>query len=148
MPTFVTYSVDDIQIGRLFLPGPGETGWNWMERAGREQMWETLQVVPRRTHALASSLNLALTPNGPLNVRYSIGTYSPYAEYVIFGTTGPIYGSGGWTDDDGNKWMLIRPYPHSWFMYPVGLSEVSGQTANNFLARAGRTMLNKYGPSW
>lgn len=150
MGTEVWVTIEDTQIGRLFLPGPGETGWNWMERAGREQMYETLRRVPRRTHALAGSLNLALTPNGPLNVRYSIGSYSDYAVYVIFGTkqVAPIYPKGNWTDEDGNKWLLIRPMPHSWYIYPVGVAFVDGQVANDFLSAAADHMLGKYGPAW
>jgi hypothetical protein len=144
MATIVRKTIYDWEIGRLFLPGPGETAWNWMERAGREQMWHTLRLVPRRTGALAASHNLALTPAGPLNVRYSIGTYSEYADYVIHGTTGPIWGDGGWTDEDGNHWLLIRPFPHSWFAYPVGLSQVDGQDANNYLLAAAMEMIRKY----
>jgi hypothetical protein len=150
MGTIVRTIIQDTDIGRLFLPGPGETAWNWMERAAREQMTQTLKEVPRRTNALASSLNIAILPNGYVNCFYSIGSYSDYAPYVIFGTkhVAPIRPKGSWTDADGNAWLWIRPFPHSWWMGGGGIEHVAGQDANNFLDRGSKFMLAKYGPGW
>ena len=153
MPTLVKVTVDDEDIARIFMPG-GDA-WNWMERVGREQMEYTLAGTPVRTGELRKSMNLALTPNGKNNVRYSVGSYSEHAEYVIFGTTPPIYGDGNFMSKPRRlpngrmsvsvPLLWIRPAPHSWFAFPFQIRFVDGQMANDFMGRAGTIIYSKYG---
>lgn len=145
MGTKIRVTTYDWEIGRLFLPGPGENAWDWMRRAGNEQMWHTKRLAPYRTGDLQRSLNLSLTPYGPLNVRYTIGSYSDYAEYVIKGTGPQIWGNGNWVDMDDEPVMRIRAAPHSWFTYPVNMYIVDGQMPNDFLSYAANFIIAKYG---
>lgn len=148
MPTIVRETIYDTQIARLFVPG-GD-GWDWMLSVGQEQMMHTLMQTPVRSGELRRSFNLALTPHGRNNVRYTVGTYSEYADYVIFGTTGPIFADDYvfTADQDPDDYdyprMRIRPAPHSWFGDYTYRLWVNGQTANNFMERAAAIIIAKY----
>jgi len=161
MGTLVRVTVNDTNINRLFLPG-GD-GWSWMQKVGQEQMFITLEQTPVRSGELRRSLNLALTPNGRNNVRYTVGSYSETAIYVIFGTKNPIYGSGSYmkkstrlrkgqigyqrgvkTMSIAHPLMMVRPQPHSWFDRPTPMRFVDGQMANDFMGRAGQIIYNRY----
>lgn len=141
MATVVRVTIYDSQIAAFFLPG-GDT-WNWMQRVGFEHMQMAAIEAPSRTNRLRSLHNLALTPVGRNQCRYSVGNYADYAAYVHEGTTGPIT-STGW-DDGSPAFMAIRPAPSSRFPNGGYLREVSGQTANPWLSRAGNIVLAKYG---
>jgi hypothetical protein len=144
MPTLVRSTVDEGAIDRIFKTGDG---WTWMKKVGQEQMFYTLEQTPVRTGDLRRSFNLALTPNGKYKVRYTVGTYSPKAKYVIFGTTPPIYGSGKKyrNQQHGYPLMLIKAAPHSWFGHPTTKRFVDGQPENDFMSRAAGIIMSKYG---
>ena len=144
MPTLVRVTVEDQNINRIFLPG-GDA-WDWMRKVGQEQMFITLEQTPVRSGELRRSFNLALTPNGANNVRYTVGTYSEHAVYVIFGTTPPIWGDGNaMAANPPGPLMLIRPSPHSWSPHPFWKRLVDGQMANDFMGRAGAVIYARYG---
>jgi hypothetical protein len=153
MPTIVRETIYDTQVERLFLPP--QSAWKWMEKLGREQYDLTVAGAPVRTGELKRSFNLAVTPHGKYRARYTVGSYSPYADYVIFGTTPPIYGDGNFMSKPrrlkGGKMstpvpmMRIRAAPHSWFLHLVNLRFVDGQMANNFMWRAAAVILSRYG---
>jgi hypothetical protein len=143
MATLVRSTVDEAAIDRIFKGGDG---WDWMKKVGQEQMFYTLEQTPVRTGDLRRSFNLALTPNGKYKVRYTVGTYSRKAKYVIFGTTPPIYGRGKWMHKTGGyPLMLIKPAPHSWFSHPTTKRFVNGQPENDFMSRAADKIMAKYG---
>ncbi len=141
--TNVRVTINDTEISSLFVPG-GD-GWDWMERVGREQLFLTLMQTPVRTGSLKASFNLALTPNGRNNVRYTVGSYSDHAIYVVLGTTSPIYADGLIVTKEGYPLMWIRAAPHSWNPNPRWARFVRGQTANDFMGRAADEILAKYG---
>jgi hypothetical protein len=154
MGTLVRVTINDEEIARLFLPP--QSAWRWMEKVGREQYDLTVAGAPVRTGDLKRSFNLAVTPNGKYQARYTVGSYSPHATYVIFGTTPPIYGSGNFMSRPrrikGGKgkmstpvpMMRIRAAPHSWFLHPVNLRFVDGQMANDFMGRAADVIIGRY----
>lgn len=155
MPTIVRETIFDSQIERLFLPP--QSAWKWMEKVGREQYDLTVAAAPVRSGELKKSFNLAVLPNGKYRAFYTVGSYSPHADYVIFGTTPPIYGSGNFMSKPrrikGGKgkmstpvpMMRVRAAPHSWFTHPTNLRFVDGQMANNFMERAAFVILGRYG---
>lgn len=145
--TNVRATVNDSQIASLFVPG-GD-GWDWMRRVGTEQLYETIGTAPVRSGDLSRSFRLSLTPNGRNQVRYTVGSYSDYAVYVIFGTTGPIYANDyvdvdNLTTDYDYPHMRIRPMPHSGFSDYAFRLTVRGQTANDFMGRAAQRIIARY----
>lgn len=131
--TVTRVTIYDRNLDRLFLPG-GDA-WDWMERVGREHVSMAIIEAPKRTMNLARQHNLALTPYRR-GVRYSVGNYADYAEYVHGGTIGPILPHGG-------DWLgPLAP----WGVYPGGyIREASGQRANPWIERAADIVLAKYG---
>lgn len=156
MGTLVRVTINDERIASLFVPG-GD-GWGWMRKVGTEQLYETIGRSPIRTGELASSFKLSLTPNGKYQTRYTVGTYSEHAIYVIFGTGPIIWGSGkvmskprkiskkkGGGMTPTYPLMRIRAAPHSWFANPVLMRFVRGQKANDFMGDAADVILARYG---
>lgn len=133
--TVTRVTIYDTMVDSLFLPG-GDA-WDWMERVGRQHLQMSLVEVPRRTGFLASQHNLALTPVGRRNVRYTVGNYAEHSQWVHQGTTGPIMSPNGK--------LHIRAMPHSWFPTGAYLNAVRGQTANPWIERAGGIVLARYG---
>lgn len=131
--TVTRVTIYDRNLDLLFLPG-GDA-WKWMEEVGREHLAMALIEAPRRTGALASQHNLALTPY-KRGVRYSVGNYADYAKFVHDGTIGPIVATGG---------GFLGPLT-PWGPFPGGyIREASGQTANPWIENAAKIVLAKYG---
>lgn len=131
--TVTRVTIYDRNLDRLFLPG-GDA-WDWMERVGREHISMAIIEAPRRSGNLARQHNLALTPYRR-GVRYSVGNYAEYAEYVHGGTFGPIVALGGGFMGPLSPWGVHGT---------AYVREVSGQTANPWIARAADIVLAKYG---
>ena len=141
MPTNVRVTIYDRNLDALFLAG-GDV-WNWMERVGREHLAEALIEVPRRSGVLASAHNLALTPYQKRGTRYSVGNYAEHAEYVYFGTTGPITTGGGFWDN--GKIAYLGPMAPWMGRNTRFAPSVSGQESNPWVANAADHVLAKYG---
>jgi len=143
MATTVRVTIYDANIQALFVDGPQGDVWNWMERVGRRHLGAALVEVPRRSGFLASQHNLALTPYKRFGVRYSVGNYADYANYVHGGTTGPIMaGNGFW--DDGRRAMM-GPMAAWMGRNALYAHTVNGQAANPWIARAADIALAPYG---
>lgn len=139
MPTTTRVTIYDTQVDRIFLPG-GDV-WDYMREVGDEHYrWASI-YAPTRTYFLLSQMAgpFVMPYNGRRGVRYSVGNYAPYANFVHGGTTGPIYGK---TELEGleGTWLWVRPMPYSW--YPAGgwFGWVDGQTANPWIRRAWDTV--------
>lgn len=139
--TVTRVTIYDVNVDSLFQEG-GDA-WEWMRRVGTEHLMMALIEVPRRSGELARQHNLALTPVGKRHVRYTVGNYAEYAEYVHGGTTGPIMAGNGFWDDGRPAYMgPMAPWMDRTTLYA---RSVSGQEANPWIANAADTVLAKYG---
>lgn len=139
--TVARVTIYDANIDRVFLPG-GDV-WGFMQSLGFRHMSIALMEAPRRTGFLAAQHNLALTPYKKRGVRYSVGNYALYSDFVHNGTTGPITAGNGWWED-GRRAMMgpMPPSPRGAVPYQ---HSVSGQTANPWMARAADIALAQFG---
>lgn len=124
------------EIDRAFLPG-GSVYKN-MRRIGLFNEAVAKSIAPKRTGNMAAQIKLHVLPHRRYQFFYVVRSPAPYTEYVLGGTTGPIYANGG-------KLLWVRPKPYSNFIWKKQFASmhgrtpmfwVRGQKANNFLGRS------------
>lgn len=123
----VRYTVYDSQIDIAF--GVGQMVWRGMALVGTEHLNASIAYAPSRSGRLKASHYSVpiLTPNGSRGWRYTIRNDAPYAEYVYYGTTGPIMAHGSYL------WApMFRGSP--WPRYFA--RSVAGQAANPWIEKA------------
>lgn len=134
MPTKVRVTVYESAIAAEFLPG-GQA-WNQMTLIGSDVAQVAIRTAPSRTGNLRRQHNVAVTPVGKYQCRFSVGNYADYADYVHGGTTGPIM-------PHGDK-LWIRAAPYSRYPHGAVRFSVAGQKANPWIRDAAEAV----GPRW
>jgi hypothetical protein len=126
---------------------PGGSIYANTRRIGKENRRIAASICPIRTGELLNSMSdTYVLPRGRFSHFYSFSVDTPYAEFVLQGTTGPIRPNSG-----KYMWMRPMPYSHMPFNTKPGtggrwpFETVRGQKANDFMAESLRLTLYEQG---
>jgi hypothetical protein len=116
---------------------PGGMIYKETNRIGKYNEKVAQGLCPVRTGWLLNSMEYYVLPKGKYSHFYTISVDTPYATFVLGGTTGPIT-----PKSNQYLWMRPAPYSHMPFNTQKGtggrwpFKSVGGQKANDFLTES------------
>lgn len=126
--------VRDRGLITLNSPGPHGDVWKYTNRLANQVEFLASRLAPKRTHRLANTMRVSVTPLGTRGVQGNVRALAPYALYVHEGTTGPIY-------PRNSRLLTLGPYPPKGYFRATAHESVSGQRPQPFLANALRIIM-------